>query len=587
MPGAKERGAGNGRGVGDGFDAFLQNDLRKDLLRFSTAGSVDDGKSTLIGRLLHDSQGVYEDQLAAVRRSRINRSGKAVDFSLLTDGLRAEREQGITIDVAYRYFSTARRKFIIADTPGHEQYTRNMATGASSADLAVILVDATKGLLPQTRRHAYIASLLGIPGVVVAINKMDLASYSEDTFRDLQRGFLELARALHIAGVDCIPLSALEGDNVVTRSSNMPWYAGPTLLEFLEGVEVRRADTHGAFRFPVQYVIRPNAHFRGFAGRVAGSAIRPGDEVLALPSMRRTTVRSVVGYSGELDAATSSQSIVLQLADEIDLSRGDMLVAAEAPPCAARTFAAMIVWLNAEPLALNRKYILKHAARQVNARVSAIRFRVNIDDLAHVPAESLEMNGIAAVELETHQAIFFDPYRRNRTTGSFILIDPLSNATLGAGMILEETPALFGPRAPSLHEQKLFSAVAADERARRRGHRPGLLFVDPAAADIVERALFDENFDVVQVRADAIPPEALRPVLSAVWSAGLLIVCSGQNAGLQARAFAESAGGLFFDFAGTRAPHTRREVVRASLEAVNELRLRSTNLDQITGSKTK
>jgi len=575
MPGAREPGASDRRGAGDGFEAFLQNDLQKDLLRFSTAGSVDDGKSTLIGRLLHDSQAVYEDQLAAVRRSRINRSGKAVDFSLLTDGLRAEREQGITIDVAYRYFSTARRKFIIADTPGHEEYTRNMATGASTADLAVILVDATKGLLPQTRRHAYIASLLGIPQVVAAINKMDLASYREDRFHELQRGFRELARALHIAAVDCIPVSALEGDNVVTRGANMPWYAGPTLLEFLETVEIRRADTQGAFRFPVQYVIRPDAHFRGFAGRVAGSAVRPGDEVLALPSMRRTTVRSVVGYSGDLDAATSPQSIVLQLADEIDLSRGDMLVAAEAPPRAASHFAAMMVWLNAEPLALNRKYLLKHAARQVHVKVCAIRFRVNIDDLTHVPAESLEMNGIAAVELETHQAIFFDPYHQNRTTGSFILIDPLSNATLGAGMILEEAPALSGalsgPPAPSPHEPKLLSAVAAEERAQRRGHRPGLLFVDATAGDTVERALFEEHFDVVQVRADAVPPEALWPVFSAVWSAGLLIVCSGENARPQARALAESAGGFFFDLADTRAPHAHRDVVRAALEAANEL----------------
>src|SRR5437899_4032365 len=309
----------------DGFSAFLEQHLSTDLLGFTTAGSVDDGKSTLIGRLLHDSKAVYEDQLASVKKSRVNRSGKAIDFSLLTDGLRAEREQGITIDVAYRYFSTPRRKLIIADTPGHEQYTRNMATGASTADLAVILIDATKGLLPQTRRHAFIASLLGITNVLAAVNKMDLVEYREDVFLELQDDFLALATQLGIANVQCVPISALEGDNVVDRSKRMLWYQGPTLLEHLETVPLPEKDSLQSFRFPVQTVIRPDATFRGFAGRIASGVVHPGDPVVALPSGRRTSVRSIVTYDGDMPQAYSSMSVTLQLDDEIDLSRGDML----------------------------------------------------------------------------------------------------------------------------------------------------------------------------------------------------------------------------------------------------------------------
>src|SRR5947207_654402 len=315
-----------GTGFEDGFLSFLDRDIGKELLRFTTAGSVDDGKSTLIGRLLHDSKAVYEDQLASVKKSRINRSSGPVDFSLLTDGLRAEREQGITIDVAYRYFATSRRKFIIADTPGHEQYTRNMATGASTADLAVILIDGTKGLLPQTRRHAFITSLLGISNVLAAVNKMDLVEYREDVFRKLQDDFVTLATQLGIANVDCVPISALDGDNVVDPSQRMPWYHGPTLLEHLETVSLPEKDSLQAFRFPVQTVIRPDATFRGFAGRIASGAIRPGDPVVALPSGRKTRVRAIVTYDGELAQATSSMSVTLQLDEEIDLSRGDMLV---------------------------------------------------------------------------------------------------------------------------------------------------------------------------------------------------------------------------------------------------------------------
>ncbi len=314
------------------FEQFLQQDMEKELLRFTTAGSVDDGKSTLIGRLLHDAKAIYEDQLASVKKSRINRSSGPIDFSLLTDGLRAEREQGITIDVAYRHFATARRKFIIADTPGHEQYTRNMATGASTASLAVVLVDATKGLLPQTRRHSYIAWLLGIPNVLVAINKMDLAGYQEEVFVRLRKDFLVLADQLKIPAVQCVPVSALGGDNVVDRSGNMPWYSGPTLLEHLETVPIQPASSITAIRVPVQYVIRPDAAFRGFAGQISGGTVRSGDAVMALPSRQTTRVQSIVTFDGEIDAAVLSQSVTLKLEDEIDISRGDMLVSPDEAP---------------------------------------------------------------------------------------------------------------------------------------------------------------------------------------------------------------------------------------------------------------
>src|SRR5713101_3745152 len=424
-----------------GFTAFLDQDLSTELLRFTTAGSVDDGKSTLIGRLLHDSKAVYEDQLASVKKSRINRSTGPIDFSLLTDGLRAEREQGITIDVAYRYFATSRRKFIIADTPGHEQYTRNMATGASTADLAVILIDGAKGLLPQTRRHAFIASLLGITKVLAAVNKMDLVEYREEVFLQLQDDFLALAAQLGIAEVQCVPISALEGDNVVDRSKRMRWYRGPTLLEHLETVPLPENDSLQSFRFPVQTVIRPDATFRGFAGRIASGVIHPGDPVVALPSGRKTRVRSIVTYDGELPQATSSMSVTLQLDEEIDLSRGDMLVSPDDLPTVSRKFHARVVWLHGAALELGRTYLVKHTVRQTKIRALHIRHRVNINTLANEPATRLEMNEIGSVEFETHVPLFFDPYANNRTTGSFILIDAATNATVGAGMIQEEVAA--------------------------------------------------------------------------------------------------------------------------------------------------
>jgi bifunctional enzyme CysN/CysC/sulfate adenylyltransferase subunit 1 len=428
------------------FQEFLEAHLGQEMLRFTTAGSVDDGKSTLIGRLLHDTKSVYEDQLAAVKKSRVNRAANGhVDLSLLTDGLKAEREQGITIDVAYRYFSTSRRKFIIADTPGHEQYTRNMATGASTADVAVVLIDAKAflregKLLPQSRRHTYIASLLGIPHVVAAVNKMDIVDYSEETFRAIRGQFVEFASRLGLKSVTVIPVSALEGDNVVTPSQKMPWYDGPTLLEFLETVPLAMQDPSGPLRFPVQLVQRPDANFRGFAGQVARGVLRAGDSVVALPSRRETKVHRIVTWDGDLQVAAYPQSVTVELEDEIDLSRGEMLVPATGReqdlPVVAHRVRSMIVWMHEEPLVVGRTYVAKHTTRVVRAKVTAIRYKVDVNSLEHAQADRLAMNEIAEIELETNLPLFFDPYAESRTTGSLILVDGLTNATVGAAMIV-------------------------------------------------------------------------------------------------------------------------------------------------------
>jgi sulfate adenylyltransferase subunit 1 len=562
----------------EGLNGFLEQNLTKELLRFTTAGSVDDGKSTLIGRLLHDSKAVYEDQLAAVKNSRVNRSGRAVDFSLLTDGLRAEREQGITIDVAYRYFSTSRRKFIIADTPGHEQYTRNMATGASTADLAVILVDGTKGLLTQTRRHAYIASLLGIPSVVAAINKMDLAGYSEDIFLQLEQDFLALAKRLGISSVQCIPVSALEGDNVVTRSDRMLWYSGPSLLEHLETVVVPRPVATEALRFPIQYVIRPDASFRGFAGRIANGTIRPGDSVLALPSRQQSRVQSIVSFDGELTEAIASQSVVLKLEDEIDLSRGDMLVSPDAAPEVSKRFAATVVWLHAEPLELNRVYLAKHAGRQVKARARRIRFRVDVNTFSEHSVNHLDMNGVASVEFETSSPLLFDPYDRNRTTGSFILIDAISNGTVGAGMIRETLPEVGIARNRGIVSQgKDLGVVTPEERHERHGHRPGIFVVrDPGAAETLERELFNRGFETQLVRADYVSPAVLLPLLKAMWSAGLVIVYASQASTPEEQTWLEAvAGESLFEVSLSGSRGSIHEIVEQAIEVAEFLRLSS------------
>ncbi len=418
----------------DPFEEFLETEQAKDLLRFTTAGSVDDGKSTLIGRLLYDSRSVYEDQLESVTKASVGRNVGAIDFSLLTDGLRAEREQGITIDVAYRYFATPRRKFIIADTPGHEQYTRNMVTGASTAELAIVLVDARKGLLPQSRRHAYIAGLLGLPHLAVAVNKMDLVDFDEDVFHKIEADFRQFLRGQRIDPY-FVPISALTGDNVVTRSKNMPWFHGRSLLEYLETVPVGSRADHESFRFPVQRVVRPDQHFRGYAGTVASGQIRPGDPVLVLPSRRRTTVQAITTFDGDRDSAGAMESVTLRLADEIDIIRGDTIAAVDHVPLQSNFIAATAVWLSETPARLGTRYRLKHTTRQETAELKSIEHRININTLAHDSADTLEMNEIGFVHLEPVRPLIFDPYTENRTTGSFILIDPATNATVAAGLI--------------------------------------------------------------------------------------------------------------------------------------------------------
>ncbi len=515
----------------ESLDAFLSHNLDKELLRFTTAGSVDDGKSTLIGRLLHDSKAVYEDQLASIKKSRLNRSTGPIDFSLLTDGLRAEREQGITIDVAYRYFSTAHRKFIIADTPGHEQYTRNMATGASTADLAIILIDASKGLLPQTHRHAYIASLLGIPQVLAAVNKMDLVDYQVEAFLKLESEFAALARHLGIPFVQCIPISALEGDNIVSRSDKTLWYAGPTLLRHLETAPIRLDDRSDALRLPIQLVNRPDRTFRGFSGRLASGTIHPGDPVLALPSGQQTTVQSIVSFDGDLDEAIPSQSVTLKLDHEIDLSRGDMLVSPLDPPHVSNRFSAMVVWLNSNSLQLNHSYLLKHAGQQLRAKATRIRFRIDVNTLTEHSAEELEMNGIASVEFETSAPLFFDPYARNRTTGSFILIDPLSNATVGAAMIRENLSHGEVPhKREHSSDEHFLRPVTSAERHQRHGHRPAIfsLVGSRASAESLERALFQRGFETLIIRTGDVSAPALPLLLSSLWRSGAVIVLSSE-----------------------------------------------------------
>ena len=423
--------------IAEDIDAYLDVHEHKDMLRFLTCGSVDDGKSTLIGRLLYESHLVFDDHLAALEADsrRVGTQGGDLDFALLVDGLSAEREQGITIDVAYRFFSTERRKFIVADTPGHEQYTRNMVTGASNADAAVILVDARKGLLTQTRRHSYLVSLLGIEHVIVAINKLDLVDYSQEICNDIEAGYRELASELGIADVTCIPISALKGDNIITASPNTPWYGGPTLLQHLETVEIADRGTRSPFRMPVQWVNRPNLDFRGFAGTIAGGVIRPGDRIRVQPSGRESTVARIVTRNGDLEQAVSGQSITLTLADEIDISRGDVISTVEAPAETADQFETTLVWMHDEPLLPGRPYLLKIGTKTVTATITDIKYQVNVNTLEHMAAKTLELNAIGVCNLSLDRQIAFDAYQDNRDTGGFILIDRLSNNTVGAGLL--------------------------------------------------------------------------------------------------------------------------------------------------------
>ncbi|PKO70596.1 MAG: adenylyl-sulfate kinase [Betaproteobacteria bacterium HGW-Betaproteobacteria-16] len=424
--------------IGTDIEAYLIAHERKGLLRFITCGSVDDGKSTLIGRLLYESKMLFEDQLAAVEADskKYGTQGDAIDFALLVDGLAAEREQGITIDVAYRFFSTDRCKFIVADTPGHEQYTRNMVTGASTADVAIVMVDARKGLLTQTRRHSYLVSLIGIRHVVVAINKMDLVDFSEEVFQRIADDYRELARQLGLDQATYIPMSALRGDNITETSAAMPWFQGTTLMHYLETVEVDEArQQKQAFRFPVQWVNRPDLDFRGFAGLIAGGSVKRGDRIRVQPSGRESTVARIVTADGDLDQAVAGQSVTLTLADDVDISRGDVLSLAQAPAEVADQFEVTLVWMHDEPLLPGRPYLLKMGALTVSASVTEIKYQVNVNTLEHTAARKLELNAIGVCNIALDRNIPFDAYRDNRDTGGFILIDRMGNHTAGAGMI--------------------------------------------------------------------------------------------------------------------------------------------------------
>ncbi|NQZ54350.1 MAG: sulfate adenylyltransferase subunit CysN [Piscirickettsiaceae bacterium] len=426
------------------IDAYLKQHENKEILRFLTCGNVDDGKSTLIGRLLYDSKMIYEDQLEAITKDSVKSgtTGEAVDLALLVDGLQAEREQGITIDVAYRYFSTTKRKFIIADTPGHEQYTRNMATGASNCQLAVILIDARYGVQTQTRRHSYIASLLGIKHIVVAINKMDIKDYSEQVYNDIRDEYSAFAKELGMNDVHFVPLSALVGDNVVNKSDNMPWYQGETLMYLLENIEISSDTNIDDVRFPVQYVNRPNLNFRGYCGTVASGVLHPGDEITVLPSGAESRVKALVTYDGDLDAAIPGEAITVTLEDEIDVSRGDMIVHRGHQPHVASHFKATIVWMTEKPLVSGKQYNFKVGVSDSSGILTAIDSQIDVNTLTENEASELRLNEIGQCEFSLNKPVVFDSYKRNRSTGAFIIIDRLSNVTIGAGMITE---AVSGP----------------------------------------------------------------------------------------------------------------------------------------------
>lgn len=418
---------------------YLEQHEKKDMLRFLTCGSVDDGKSTLIGRLLHDSKMIFEDQLAAITKDskKVGTTGEKVDLALLVDGLQSEREQGITIDVAYRYFSTDKRKFIIADTPGHEQYTRNMVTGASTCDVAIILIDARGGVKTQTRRHSFLASLLGIKHVIVAINKMDLKDYSEAVYEEIKKDYLVFSEELEIPDIQFIPLSALDGDNVVNPSENTPWYKGDTLMTMLENIEINDDINADDFRFPVQYVNRPNLNFRGFAGTVVSGQIKPGDEITALPSGKTSKVKALVNFEGEQEVAYAPLTTTITLEDEIDISRGDMIVKSDNLPLHSNTYRTNLVWMDEEPMMPNKQYGFKFATKFVPGSVTNVEYQIDVNSMEHKDATRLALNEIAVGSIKLTQPVACDAYTRNRATGAFIIIDRLTNGTVGAGMIID------------------------------------------------------------------------------------------------------------------------------------------------------
>ncbi len=427
--------------ISEDIEAYLKKHEKKELLRFITCGSVDDGKSTLIGRLLYDSKMIYEDQLSSIEKDskKVGTTGEAIDLALLVDGLQSEREQGITIDVAYRYFSTDKRKFIIADTPGHEQYTRNMATGASTADLAIILIDARRGVLTQTRRHSFIVSLLGIKHIVVAVNKMDLVDFSQEKYDAIKEDYLNFSKELGLKDVSFIPLSALSGDNVVTKSEKTPWYDGETLMSILENTKIADDLNYDDFRLPIQYVNRPNLDFRGYCGTVSSGIIKVGDEVTVLPSKKSSRVKSIITYDGELKEATPTQAITITLEDEIDISRGDMLVKSDNLPESVSTLDVNIVWMGEEPLVKNKSYYIKRATTTTTGTIDEFYHKKDVNTFSEQATNELKLNEIGFVKLNLSRQIACDPYDKNRYTGSFIIIDRVTNNTVGAGMIVKKS----------------------------------------------------------------------------------------------------------------------------------------------------
>ena len=486
------------------IEAYLKAQEHKSLLRFMTCGSVDDGKSTLIGRLLYESKMIFEDQIAALEADskKVGTQGGDLDLALLVDGLAAEREQGITIDVAYRFFSTDRRKFIVADAPGHEQYTRNMVTAASNVDLAVVLIDARKGVLTQTRRHSYIVSLLGIEKVVLAINKMDAVGFAQETFDSILADYREFAKQIGLSEIVAIPISALKGDNVTEASPHTPWYHGPTLIEHLESLDIEQELQSGPFRMPVQWVNRPNQDFRGFAGRIASGIVKKGDRIKALPSGKESTVTRIVTQGGELDRAITGQSVTLILDYEIDISRGDVLASADSPPAVADQFQATLIWMHEETMLPGRPYLMKIGTRTVGATITAAKYKVSINTLEHLAAKKLDINEIGVCNVGLDQRIPFDPYTANRETGGFILIDRLSNDTIGAGLIQYALR-----RAENIHWQAV--DVNQTGRADLKGQKPCVLWFTGLSgagkstiANLVEKRLLSAGKHTYLLDAD-------------------------------------------------------------------------------------
>jgi sulfate adenylyltransferase large subunit len=555
------------------IEAYLARYQDKELLRFVAVGSVDDGKSTLIGRLLYDTGSVYEDQLAAARKAS-HMAGTDIDLSLITDGLAAEREQGITIDVAYRYFTTDKRKFIIADTPGHVQYTRNMVTGASTATVAIMLIDARLGVLQQSRRHAYIASLLGIPHLAVCVNKMDLVSFDRGVFEAVREDFSAFTKGLGFASATFFPISALKGTNCVGRGPETPWYNGPTVLEFLDKVPVRQERDASHFRYPVQYVVRPNLDYRGFAGRIASGVVRKGDPIMVLPSGKTSHVKAIDVFGGERDEAFVPESVTLRLEDEIDVSRGDMLVHPHDVPRVTRTFDAHMVWLHETPLDPGKSYFIKHTTQTSRANVDRVHGKKDLDTLADVGADTLALNEIGRVTVTAHRALFVDGYRANRETGSFILIDSISNATVAAGMVIGDDTRQDLDRA--LEDARLGesgaarSQVSAKERRQRFGVAGGivLLVVPPGSsaplAFAVERSLFDRGGSAVLLSAEG--GARWLSAARAIADAGLLALVSIEAPALEeqrARAASDEERLLVVDVAASSVAEGARLVVDA------------------------